>query len=205
MGAQQFTDAMKNAALDAMTALTTHVSLHDGFPGLTGANEIAGGAPAYARQSITWSGAAAADADSSNTPTFDVPAAAEVQYIGLWSAAVAGTFRGWLAKGMSQVEGASADAGTDAVTSVGNGLANGNRVAFFGADVPAGLTEGTLYHVVGAATDSFQVSATAGGAAVDITDAGSGGWTWSKITVETYGDQGTYELTDVDLLAQNAV
>ena len=42
----------KNAMLDALGALAVFVSLHDGDPGESGANEIAGGSPAYARKAV---------------------------------------------------------------------------------------------------------------------------------------------------------
>lgn len=63
----------------------------------------------------------------------------------------------------------------------GHGLAAGDRIAFFNyeafADLPAGLTEGTVYFVrtTGLTTDQFTVSTTgAGGTAVDITTLGGG-------------------------------
>ena len=88
--------SMLNAVKGTAPAVQiTHVSLHSGFPGTTGANEISGGSPAYARQSITWNNAAARNLDSSNTPALDVPASTEVQYIGFWSAATGGSFLAW--------------------------------------------------------------------------------------------------------------
>jgi len=57
----------------------------------------------------------------------------------------------------------------------GHGLANGMPIKFSttGA-LPTGLTAGTTYYVVGAATDSFSVSATAGGSAIATTGTQSG-------------------------------
>jgi len=62
------------------------------------------------------------------------------------------------------------------VTWTGHGLAANTAVVFTttGA-LPAGLTAGTTYYVKTVLTaDTFTVSATAGGAAIDTTDAGSG-------------------------------
>lgn len=79
-----------NAMLDQLGTLITFASLHTANPGGTGANELTGGAPAYARKSITWNAAAAGNLDSSNAPVFDVPAAT-ITHVGFWSAVTAGT------------------------------------------------------------------------------------------------------------------
>lgn len=67
-----------------------YMSLHTADPGSTGASEVTGGSPAYARKAITWG--AAANGAISGSVTFDVPASTTVTYAGLWSAATAGTF-----------------------------------------------------------------------------------------------------------------
>lgn len=50
-------------------------------------------------------------------------------------------------------------------------FSNGNVVSFRneGGALPSGLTEGFPYYVVGAAANTFQVSATSGGSAIDFT------------------------------------
>lgn len=60
------------------------------------------------------------------------------------------------------------------VTCAGHGYVNTDTVVLRGADLPAGWYENTLYYVVNAQTDEFQISLTSGGAAVNPTDAGSG-------------------------------
>jgi len=78
------TTAGKNTALDALSI--TQVSLHTGAPGDTGAsNEVSGGS--YAKQSITFSAAAAGSADSSNQPVFDVPGGTTVSHYAFWAGA----------------------------------------------------------------------------------------------------------------------
>jgi hypothetical protein len=42
------------------------------------------------------------------------------------------------------------------------------------ATLPTGISEGTLYWVVGVSGDTFQLSTTQGGAAVNLTTSGSG-------------------------------
>lgn len=66
-------------------------------------------------------------------------------------------------------------AASDVITAVAHGLSNGLIVTVTSTGaLPAGLTAATNYYVVQATTDTFKVSLTLGGAAVDITDAGTG-------------------------------
>ena len=83
----------KNLMLDALAAVAVFVSLHTGDPSTTGANEVTGGTPAYARKAITWNAAASGSLDSSNAPEFDVPVCTVV-YVGFFSASASGTFYG---------------------------------------------------------------------------------------------------------------
>lgn len=77
--------AAKNKMLDALGV--TVVSLHSANPGSTGANELSGGSPAYARKSITQATAAAGATAASTQPVFDVPAGSTVAFVGYWSGA----------------------------------------------------------------------------------------------------------------------
>jgi len=64
---------------------------------------------------------------------------------------------------------------TDLINLVAHGLVNTDQVRFTTTDVlPAPLVEGQLYYVVSAATDTFKVSLTSGGAAIDLVDVGTG-------------------------------
>lgn len=88
-------DTAKNLMLDALGAVAVYLSAHSADPGSDGLTaELSGGAPAYARKSITWSAAATADLNSSNTPVIDIPSGATVAFLGLFSAVTAGTFYG---------------------------------------------------------------------------------------------------------------
>lgn len=65
---------------------------------------------------------------------------------------------------------------SDTITAYAHGLSNDQRVfvlASPGAVIPTGLSENTAYFVVSAATDTFQLSTTQGGGAVDITAGGA--------------------------------
>jgi len=64
---------------------------------------------------------------------------------------------------------------TDIITSAAHGLQNGNMVQLTTTDtLPAGLAVSTNYYVINTATNTFKLSATPGGSAVDITDTGTG-------------------------------
>lgn len=89
-----FSNDGKNSLLDGLAADAAYLSLHTGNPSTTGANEVTGGSPAYARKSVTWSAASGGALTSSNSQVFDVPAGTTIQYVGLWSAVSAGTFYG---------------------------------------------------------------------------------------------------------------
>lgn len=69
----------------------------------------------------------------------------------------------------------SIDTGADEFTSNAHGLANGTVVKFHATTtLPGGITEADTYYVINTATNTFQISQTAGGSAVDITSGGSG-------------------------------
>lgn len=84
----------KHAALDGLGAVVTHISLHTADPGTTGASEVSGGSPAYARKPVTWSASSGGSKALASTYTFDVPASTTVAYVGLFSALTAGTYYG---------------------------------------------------------------------------------------------------------------
>jgi hypothetical protein len=90
-----YSTAAKNYMLDQLgTNKATYASLHTADPGDTGASEVTGGAPAYARKAITWNAAAAGVLDSSVAPVFDVPASTTVTHVGFWDAVTLGNWAG---------------------------------------------------------------------------------------------------------------
>lgn len=200
--------AEKNAMLDAGTARWTHASLHSASTGGTGANELTGGSPAYARKAITWGAAAAGAASNTVAMTFDVPPSTSVAYVGLWSALTAGTFRGdYPASSPADVAGtvATAAASTDVFTAPAETFVNGDQVVVVdtgNSPLPTGVSENTTYYVVNTSGATFKLSATSGGAAIDITVDGSA-FVFAQ-TVEVFVGQGTYTVAigalTVDLL-----
>lgn len=187
-------DAGRNATVDGLAAVATFASLHTGDPSTTGANESTGGSPAYARKGITYAAAATGTKANSAAITFDVPAST-ITHVGLWSAVTAGTFYGYFPAGGFTPMSANLDATSDAFTSYAHGLANTNQVLVYdimGAGLPTGFTEGTVYFVVSAATDTFQLSATSGGAAITVTTSAEVGI--QRVLPEVFAAQGAYQI-----------
>jgi hypothetical protein len=161
---------------------TVYLSLHTGDPGLTGLNEVTGGS--YVRQACALTAAASGHTDNSGLISFtSMPAIAApgVVFGGLWDASTVGNFLvgGPMTPAAQLTSAFSALASTDLITSYGHGLTTNDAVEFETAEgtvLPTGLTAGTVYYVIatGLTTDAFEVSATVGGAAVNITANGNG-------------------------------
>lgn len=79
-----FTNAAKEAAALAISALGNTISLHTGDPGTTGANEATGGSPAYARKTTTWAAGAVDGVVTGSAVSFDVPAG-NYSWLGVWN------------------------------------------------------------------------------------------------------------------------
>lgn len=199
------TDATKNTLLDGLPALATHLSLHTAYS-ITGANEVTGGTPAYARNLCAWSASSGGVLSLAGLELFDVPAGT-VMFVGLWSAITAGTFRGMLPVKAVAPTPFTAVAGTDIITSDAHGFtATDESVVFWdlgsGSVLPTGITEGTRYFVRDISGDTFKIAATAGGAAIDLTTDG-GGYA-QRFVPEVYAAQGQYEVTSISIGATGA-
>ena len=70
-----------------------YISLHSASPGTTGANEISGGSPAYARVQTTWGSASGGSAAGSQV-VINVPGGTTIEFFGIWSALSSGTYIG---------------------------------------------------------------------------------------------------------------
>ena len=88
----------------AESAKILYLSLHTATPGTTGASEVTGGSPAYARKSTVVT--ATSGTGTSTTVTFDVPAGVTVTHFGTWSAVTGGTFYGGNALSASKTDSA---------------------------------------------------------------------------------------------------
>lgn len=188
----------ENYALDQLgTSKLLYASLHTAYSA-TGANEVTGGSPAYARKVLAWAGASGGGKNLSGNAVFDVPGGGTiVSWVGYWDALTLGNFQGMAAAGSAAPLAYTAVAATDVLTAPGSALANGATVVVLpgvGAVLPAGLTVGTVYFVVNAAGATFKLSLTLGGGAVDITADGAG--IVQPLTVDSFPAQGTYTLTN---------
>jgi hypothetical protein len=200
-------DALKSGTGGGIAGIITHVGINtlttapptDTTPG-TGTNaaatEATGGSPAYARQAVTWGTPSGGTVSNTGGLTFDVPAGT-YGFFTFWNASSGNTnnYRGYApfggaTKGFGTVD--SADLTANTITSNAHGLANADRVLLFNVfaeTIPGGATEGGAYFVVGAATDTFQVSLTSGGAAVDLATT-QGEVFFQKVVPEVFAGQG---------------
>src|SRR5688572_10626180 len=119
-------------ALDESATQITHVGIFTNADPGTGTNftgtEATGGSPAYARQAVTWSAAAAGVKTNTSTLTFDVPAGTYA-FFGWFNAATGNSsnYRGYApfgtaVKGFATVDAADVTANT--ITSAAHGLSN---------------------------------------------------------------------------------
>ena len=86
-------DVLKNSMLAVIDTDVTHLGLHTAFPATSG-NEIAGGAPAYARQVVGFDAPSGGAIAMTGTEVFDVENGDTVSAIGLWDALTVGTIQG---------------------------------------------------------------------------------------------------------------
>lgn len=96
--------------------------------------------------------------------------------VGVFDAASSGNLLdwGWLGSDDGDLFTATT---ADVLTAPGHTLVNDNQVRILvvpGGTLPTGLTEGTTYFVISVSGDTFSLSATLGGGAVNITASGSG-------------------------------
>jgi hypothetical protein len=188
--------ANQNALLTDWAATAPYASLHSAWSA-TGGNELTGGSPAYARQAVTWGSPAAGAMSLSGTPyTFNCPASSTAAWVGYWSALTSGTFAGMFPAGNYTAFTFTAPSSTDVLFAPGSAYSNGTTVVVLptaGSVLPTGLSEGTIYYVIAASSDSFQLSATSGGSAINLTADGSG--LVQQIASQSFVSQSTTSLS----------
>jgi hypothetical protein len=162
-------DALDETATSGVKFVGIHTLTDPGTGATANAGEATGGSPAYARIAATWGAAASLVKSNTNTFTFDVPAGT-YGFFTLWNTSTLNSGTQYL--GYIPFGGANAIKGfysvdttltNDQLLSPGHGMSNGDRVMLFnvfGDALSTGLTEGTIYFVVNAATDTFKVSTT---------------------------------------------
>ncbi|MDF5758608.1 hypothetical protein [Spongiactinospora sp. TRM90649] len=174
-----FTTAGRNGLLDSGKSAITHIGAFSDL----GATELVGGS--YARQAITWTGAASGVVDNTAQLSIPIPAGAGVQTLGFFGASSGGVSLGYwpigsagqLLKGVAVVSTTT----DETLLSRGHGLSADDRVMVWpvaGEALPTGLSATTLYWVrsTGLTSDAFTLATTQGGSAVDITALGEAAW-----------------------------
>ena len=178
----------KNLALTSL--LPDTASLHTGFPGTTGASECSGGS--YARQAIAFGTPSGGVRTQTGSAVFNLTTLT-VRWIGYWAGST------WLyaaPAGGASPKNFVALAGTDTIYSPDHGWSDGQKVAIFNGTVPAGITEGQVIFVRDKTTDTFKVTATLGGTAIDMTTAPSWGAVIAAISELVYPSTGTFTLSN---------
>jgi len=174
----------------------TQASAHTGYPGTTGANEVTGGAPAYARQSIVVNTSSGGIRALNAAVVFDVPACT-VRFFGYWNGS---TFVGYAANGGATPKNFVALPASNLITAPSHGWSDGQKIAFVYGTAPGGLATGTVYFVRDQTADSFKVAATLGGAVVGMSTGASVGCFVVAITEQVYGSQDTHTLASTNVV-----
>jgi len=145
--------------------------------------EIAGGT--YARQPI-------------GAEVFNIPAGNTVGFSAIYDALTVGTQQAYAGIGTPLVHGvATAQQSDDVIRSDAHGLVDTDRVhvwAAGGGALPTGLSPLVAYFVVTGTTDTFQLSLTSGGAAINLTSDGE--LAFQQTRPETFGSDGTLTVPD---------
>lgn len=169
----------------------THLSLHSAFPGDTGAFEISGGSPAYARKSVTWNAVSNGILSQQGSVTFDVPAGT-VGFIGMWTASTAGTWMGGVPANGGTVYGFGVGRAGSSILSPAHGLANGDTVYLEPSpSLPAGYTAETAYVVSVVDADQFHLTLSG----VTVSPTTSAALLWQRYVADTYASQGTMSVS----------
>lgn len=190
------TDAAKNTALDALFPTGTgttrcYLSAHTDYS--------ATGASLHGSKTVgEWAAAASGSKGIVSAVDITITATATIKWLGAWGGTSGDTFRGMAPNGSTGAKSFQVDLTNNRIYCEGHGWANDQKIVFYGATAPTGLTAGTTYFVVGNTAgdpDYIQVAATQGGAAIDITGQAAEGCMVSNIVEETYSSNGTHRVT----------
>lgn len=160
-----------------------YLSLHTDYPGEAGTQSTSECAytnyarKAVARATAQWTVTAnTATTDNDNAwPTAGVTAAETAWFVGCGRQVSGANELDYIAP-IGSVQGEGTATTADVMTVPGHTLANDERVCLFavpGKALPAGVTAGTVYYVITVSGDTFSISTTLGGAAVNVTAAGA--------------------------------
>jgi hypothetical protein len=189
-------DAAIHIGLDAIYPTGTgatrlYLSVHTDYSA-TGANLH------NAKVATEWNAAASRQKALTASTNIAISGACTIKWIGTWGGTTGDTFKGMSPNGSAGDFTFQLDLTNNRVYAEGSGLANDEKVTFYGATAPTGLTAGTTYWVVGVTAgdpDYFQVSLTQGGAAIDITGQHAAGCVVSDIIEDVYAGAGTHTVS----------
>lgn len=138
----------------------------------------------YARQAVTFAapGAGGGGREISNSGVVSFPQcgsdpAADPIAVGIWDALTAGNLMFIIFLDADDPRLFTADESTDYLTAPAHGLSDDQTVRIEdvpGGTLPTGLSEDTTYYVINSTADTFQLSTSQGGAAVNMTADGAG-------------------------------
>ena len=167
------THALKGTAFVQPTNLNLALSKADPTPDASGLSEVSGGA--YARQTVnawTQSGRGSSNTSTINFSQATAPWGTVTHWALFDDAGSPNLFAyGALVSGCVVF---AADAATNKITAPGHSFSNGDQVRVCSVALPSGLSAATTYFVIGVSGDTFQLSLSSGGSAVDITGDGLG-------------------------------
>jgi hypothetical protein len=205
-------DEIYNAGGGTFPAADIYLQLHNGDPGENGTTNII----AVARVQVATGAAAAGTLSNSGNIDFASMPAVTTPGVVAWSAwdtadptpadgsPVGVCYQtGWMSTvGRVGVVSDATDVTANDIRSPGHGFVGDDRVVMEQIEaetMPTGPTAGTLYFVLtaGLTTDTFNISATSGGAEVDITVKGVA--MWRKVVGKTVNSGDTYRISTGDL------
>lgn len=190
------TDAVANLMLDnqfVSGASNMMLSCHTSY-------DAAGAALIGSKTAANFAAAASRTKGLAANCAISIPASNTVRWLGVWDSTGA-TFKGMQPNGGDD-KTFQIDVTNNRIYCENNGYAANQTIVFYGGTPPAGLTLGTVYYVVGILAgdpDYFQVSATSGGAAIDITGQHAAGCVVSKVIEEAYASAGTHTISTYNL------
>lgn len=188
-------DATYNAMLDAAFPTGTgtdrcYLSAHTDY-------HATGGNLHGSKTAGAWAAASVGQKAITAAIDISITAVATIKWIGAWGGTAGDTFRGMVPNGSTGDKTFQVDLTNNRVYCEGHGWANDQKITFHADTPPTGLTAGVTYFVTGVTAgdpDYFQVAATAGGAAIDITGQAAAGCVVSNIVEETYSSNGTHRV-----------
>lgn len=204
---EQVLDEIFNAGSGTFPSADLYLQLHNGDPGLAGTtNKVS-----HTRVQVAF-GAAGSDT-LSNTSNVDVSSMPAVGAPGVVAFSLHNHLTNddaWYVDWFSTVSGLAQvddeDLTNNDIESPTHGLVADDRVTFLpveGLSLPTGLSQGTLYWVIatGLADDTFRVSTSQGGGAVDITAEGQ--CIWKKVVGKTTNLNDIFRIAagDLDIFA----